>query len=153
MIACEGGAAMSEHYNATLCCEATDGQALRTLLELSGSGSVSAAGGWRELSNVTWDDSDPTPDDAYFTDHHACYAEALGRIGLVDEAPRGYFVPNGPADDDPFYTCKALPLEHLESIESGELTSLCGITSVPAASPNTLELTVYDESEAQDEYR
>lgn len=153
MIVCEGGAAMSEHYNATLCCEATDGQALRTLLELSGSGSASAAGGWRELSNITWDDNSPVPEDAYFTDHHERYAEALGRIGLEDEAPRGYFVSDGPADDDPFYTCKALPLEHLKGVEGDELTSLCGITSVSAASPNTLELTVYDESKVQDEYR
>ena len=89
-----------------------DGQALRTLLELSSSGSSATVDGWRELSRVTWDDSDPIPEDARFTNHRESYAEALARIGLTDEAPRGYYVGYGPADDDPFYTCKALPLEH-----------------------------------------
>ncbi len=152
-IACQGGAAMSEHYNSTLCCEAADGQALRTLLELSSSGSSATVDGWRELSRVTWDDSDPVPEDARVTNHRESYAEALARIGLTDEAPRGYYVGYGPADDDPFYTCKALPLEHLASTDGSELTALCGVSSVSASSPSTLELTVYDESATRDAYR
>lgn len=150
---CLGGAAMAERYNSTICCEPTDTQALRTMTELSAQQDIAAIGGWQELSRVTWGDSDPVPGSSSFTGHHASYAGALERIGLIDGGPRSFYADNPLRENIANYTCRVRPAEHLLGTDGSSLTELCGASSVPTSSPNTFELTVYDESSAQDAYR